>query len=350
MNLLSTYNSQSRVPDGSGRHTLIRDLPFKIMISKQQEELREKCLPLFFVNSISDCIQLLDKFISAYLEIVLKHNYDPVSTQAEADSRIAFQMFVTKALSIKKILQGVEFDNGANHLNRIIDPTILITLIRNMFEALCAFELIYVLPNSADKKLVAHNLYQIAGMKYRQRFTYDGMKPEHKLLLDSEKKDIEECIKEIKDTALYKAFDSKNRSMIENAIKNKSFQIFIDKDNKVKQYGWGDISPLFGVKLSFLKNIYTYFSLNAHPSYISILQFKDMFKKDNPEFVQLAVTGMKSCFVFLSICLADYIRVFPQVMKTYESFSIEDQILLNFHNRLARGEEYSISDKWKLLD
>ena len=75
-----------------------------------------------------------------------------------------------------------------------------------------------------------------------------------------------------------------------------------------------------------------------------------MFKKDNPEFVQLAVTGMKSCFVFLSICLADYIRLFPHVKRTYESFSIEDQILLNIHNRLARGGEYSISDKWKLLD
>lgn len=321
------------------------------MISKQQqEELREMCLPLFYVNSIPDCIQLLDKFISAYLEIVLKHNYDPVSTQAEANSRIAFQMFVTKALSIKKILQGVEYDDGVNHLNKIIDPTILVTLIRNMFEALCAFELVYVLPDSADKKLVAHNLYQIAGMKYRQRFAYDGMKPEHQLKLDSEKEDIEECIKEIKDTALYNALDSKNKSMIENAIKNKNYQIFIDKDNKVKQYGWGDIPPLYGIKLNFFKNLYTYFSLNAHPSYISILQFKDMFKKDNPEFIQLAVTGMKSCFVFLSICLADYIRLFPQVMKTYESFSIEDQILLNFHNRLARGEEYSISDKWKLLD
>ena len=259
-------------------------------------------------------------------------------------------MFVTKALSIKKILQGVEYDDGVNHLNRIIDPTILITLIRNMFEALCAFELVYVLPDSSDKKLIAHNLYQIAGMKYRQRFAYDGMKPEYQFKLDSEKEDIEECIKEIKDTALYNALDSKNKSIIENAIKNKNFQIFIDKDNKIKQYGWGDTPPLYGVKLSFFKNIYTYFSLNAHPSYISILQFKDMFKKDNPEFVQLAVTGMKSCFVFLSICLADYIRLFPHVMRTYESFSIEDQIHLNFHNRLARGEEYSISDKWKLLD
>ena len=147
-----------------------------MILKQQQEELREMCLPLFFVNSIPDCIQLLDKFISAYLEIVLKHNYDPVSTRAEADSRIAFQMFVTKALSIKKILQGVEYDDGVNHLNRIIDPTILITLIRNMFEALCAFELVYVLPDSSDKKLIAHNLYQIAGMKYRQRFAYDGMK------------------------------------------------------------------------------------------------------------------------------------------------------------------------------
>lgn len=321
------------------------------MISKQQqEELRMKCLPLFFVKTIPDCIELLDKFISAYLEIVLKHNYDPVSTQAEADSRMAFQMFVTKALSIKKILQGIEYDDGINHLNRIIDPTILITLIRNMFEALCAFELVYVLPNSADKKLIAHNLYQIAGLKYRQRFAYENMKPEHQKLLDSEREDIEECIKDIKDTTLYSTLDSQNKSKIENAIKNKNFQIYIDKDNKVKQYGWGDIPPLFGVKLDFFKNIYTYFSLNAHPSYISILQFKDMFKKDNMDYLNLAITGMKSCFVFLSICLADYIRLFPQVMNTYGSFSIEDQILLNFHNRLARGEEYSISDKWKLLE
>ena len=79
------------------------DSLFKIMISKQQQkELRERCLPLFIVNSIPDCIQLIDKFISAYLDIVVKHNYDSVSTRAEADSRIAFQMFVTKALSIKK--------------------------------------------------------------------------------------------------------------------------------------------------------------------------------------------------------------------------------------------------------
>lgn len=321
------------------------------MISKQQqEELRMKCLPLFSVNTIPDCIELLDKFISAYLEIVLKHNYDPVSTQAEADSRMAFQMFVTKALSIKKILQGIEYDDGINHLNRIIDPTILITLIRNMFEALCAFELVYVLPNSADKKLIAHNLYQIAGLKYRQRFAYENMKPEHQKLLDSEKEDIEVYIKEIKDTELYKTLDSKNKSQIDNAIKDKNYQLYINRDNKVKRYGWGDIPKLYGIKLDFFKDIYTYFSLNAHPSYISILQFRDMFKKDdNPVFVQLAVTGMKSCFVFLSICLADYIRLFPQVMNTYGSFSIEDQILLNFHNRLARGEEYSISDKWKLL-
>ena len=309
-----------------------------------------KCLPLFKVKTIPDCIELLDKFTSAYLEIVLNHNYDPVSTQAEANSRIAFQMFVTKALSIRKILLGIEYDDGNNHLNRIVDPTILVTLIRNMFEALCAFELVYILPNSTDKKLIANNLYQISGLKYRQRFAYDNMNPEHRKKLDSEKEDIDEYIKEIKETELYNNLDSKNKSILENAIKDKNFQIYIDKDNKVKKYGWGDIPSLYGIRLDFFKNIYTYFSLNAHPSYISILQFKDMFKKDNMDCIQLAITAMQSCFVFLSVCLADYTRLFPQVMETYKKFSIEDQILLNFHNRLARGEEYSISDKWKLLD
>lgn len=320
------------------------------MITKQQQqELRIKCLSLFRLKNISDCIKLLDKFISAYLKIVLKHNYDPVLTQAEADSRIAFQMFVTKALGIKKILQGIEYDDGINHLDRIIDPTLLITLIRNMFEALCAFELVYILPDSNDKKLIIYNLYQISGLQYRQRFTYNEMKSEHQSKLELEKKDIDKCIKEIKETELYNALDSKNKSRIDNAIKSKNFQIYIDVNNVVRQYGWGDIPALYGINLSFFKFLYTYFSLNAHPSYISILQFREMFQKENMECIQLSISAMRSCFVFLSICLADYIRLFPQIMDTYNSFSIEDQILLNFHNRLARGEKYSISDKWKLL-
>lgn len=291
------------------------------------------------VNTIEDCVSLLDKYISAYLEIVLKHNYDSVSTQAEADSRIAFQMFVTKALGIKKLLLGVEYDDGNNHLNRIIDPTILITLIRNMFEALCAFELVYVLPNTTDKKLIVYNLYKISGLKYRQRFYSENMNADQKTQYESEKQDIEEYIKQIKDSDLYRLLIPKNKSIIDKSIKDKYYQIVINDNNDVKKYAWGDIPPLFGIKLDFFKFMYTYFSLNAHPSYISILQFSDMFKKNEEEFLKISLTAMKSCFVMLSVLLADYIRIFPQVMNTYESFSLEDQILLNFHNRLARGEE-----------
>lgn len=328
---------------------LRRESPVFSMLIK--EYLRAKCLPLFKANTVEDCVSLLDKYISAYLEIVLKHNYDSVSTQAEADSRIAFQMFVTKALGIKKLLLGVEYDDGNNHLNRIIDPTILITLIRNMFEALCAFELVYVLPNTTDKKLIVYNLYKISGLKYRQRFYSDEMSDDYKNQYESEKQDIEEYIQQIKETELYRTLlTKKEKSKIDTSIKDRYYQIVINESNIVKKCAWGDIPPLFGIKLDFFKIMYTYFSLNAHPSYISILQFRDMFKLNNSEFLKISLTAMKSCFVLLSICLADYIRIFPQVMNTYESFSLEDQILLNFHNRLARGEEYSISDKWKLLE
>ena len=259
-------------------------------------------------------------------------------------------MFVTKALGIKKLLLGVEYDDGNNHLNRIIDPTILITLIRNMFEALCAFELVYVLPNTTDKKLIVYNLYKISGLKYRQRFYSEDMNADQKTQYESDKQDIEEYIKQIKDSDLYRLLIPKYKSIIDKSIKDKYYQIVINDNNDVKKYAWGDIPPLFGIKLDFFKFMYTYFSLNAHPSYISILQFSDMFKKNEEEFLKISLTAMKSCFVLLSICLADYIRMLTQVMKTYESFSLEDQILLNFHNRLARGEEYSISDKWKLLE
>lgn len=315
----------------------------------EQEELRKICMPLMQLNSIIACKVLLNKYITYFFKIVKKHHYDPVHNQAEADARIWFQMFMSKTMNIKSILDGIEYDDGYDHLKKVIDPTILLTLIRNLFEAVCAFEIVNIIPDTEDKKAILYNLHCIAGLKYRQRFFSPEMKEEQRVQWEEEKEDIEELTNEIRSTNLYKSLTKKNRSKIDNSIKDKNYQIKIDDNEEVKLYGWADIPQLFGMKKQFYKNIYTYFCLNAHPSYISMIQFREMFKKGEEEYIQISITGMKFCFMLLSVYLSDYIRMFPQIQKTYNTFPIEDQILLDFHNRLTRGNEYSISDAWTAL-
>ena len=55
-------------------------------------------------------------------------------------------------------------------MNRIVDPNLLFTLVRNQYECLCLFELINVIPDSDDKKIFLSLMHQISGLKYRQRF------------------------------------------------------------------------------------------------------------------------------------------------------------------------------------
>lgn len=74
-----------------------------------------------------------------------------------------------------------------------------------------------------------------------------------------------------------------------------------------------------------------------------------MFGKDTEPFMELTLIDMKFCFTMFSSFVADYIKVFPKVKETFEKQSIKDQILLNFYNRMMRGDSYSINDAWKNL-
>lgn len=95
----------------------------------EKEELRLLCKPLMELNSIENCQLLLEKYIDFIFAVIRKHHYENVDTQAKADSKIIFQMFFTKAINIRKTLEGLEYDNGKYKLNGIIDPTILYALV-----------------------------------------------------------------------------------------------------------------------------------------------------------------------------------------------------------------------------
>lgn len=160
-----------------------------------KKELWAVCMPLMKLETIDACRKMLDKYCSCFFEIILKHHYDHVSTQAQADTRTLFQMMFSKALNVQLLLNGIEYDNGKSRLKNIIDPTVLYTLVRNMYEALCAFELVNIIPDTDDKRTIVYHLFKISGLKYRQRFfTSENMTPERLELCNTENQEINESI------------------------------------------------------------------------------------------------------------------------------------------------------------
>jgi len=288
-------------------------------------------------------------FLEYFFLITNEHQKDTLKTQVEADARMMFQMIFSKALNLKKILEGVEYESNGIKLNKIVDPTIVASLIRNLYETVCVFELVYIIHDSDEERNLLYNLWVISGLKYRQKFSSSVQTPEGKAKIDEEEKLIQSFIKGIEDSAIYKRMTPDNQNKINQKIKDKDYKIHVVKDN-VRFLNWQEVSELYtGANKDLFENVYNYFSLYSHPSNVAVFQFNDMFGQSSA-FKDLTTFNMKYCFSLFSIFVADYMKVFPNVKSTYSKQSIKSQILLNSHNKMIRGESYSISDAWKNLE
>lgn len=314
-----------------------------------QEQLRHEYLRLTRCQDIKDSYELLDIYSDYFLKTVKNHQTEPVKTKILLDAKMVNQMMLPKILHIRQIVNGVSFTStdGAV-LNSIIDPTIVATLTRNVYETVSMFNLIYWHTKTEDERLILYNLWAIAGLNYRQKFESSISTSENEQKAKDEKQDISNLISEIENTKLYIGLDQRDQNKIQNKIKEKDFKIRFE-NNKVIFLHWQELSDTMGIKFGLFKKVYTYFSLYAHPSNVAVFQFGEMFNNEDKVFIFLTILNLKHLFALLSIFIADYIHLFPTVLKTFESQPLIYQILINGHNNLFRDYEYSINDTWKEL-
>jgi hypothetical protein len=74
-----------------------------------------------------------------------------------------------------------------------------------------------------------------------------------------------------------------------------------------------------------------------------------MFGKNESAHNDIVIFNLQTAFMMLSIFIADYIKTFPEVLKTYEKMGLVEQIVINFHNKIARGGDYEINESWKAI-
>lgn len=313
------------------------------------EQLRLEYLRLSRCPSMKDSYDLLNIYADYFLQSVRNHHTEPVTTVAERDARMVNQMMLTKVLHIRQVVTGVSFTSSdGTILNEIIDPTIVAPLIRNVYETVSMFNLIYRHTKTEDEKLILYNLWAIAGLNYRQKFESLITTPENDQKLKEEKQHIDSLVSEIENSNLYKGLNQKDKDKIQSKIKEKDFKIRFD-NNKVVFLHWQELCTTMGVKFGLFDKIYTYFSLYSHPSNVAVFQFGEMFKNEDKAFLDLTNYNLKNLFVLLSIFIADYIHLFPTTLRTFESQSLINQLVINGQNKLLRDYEYSINDTWKQL-
>ena len=236
-----------------------------------QQELRNEYVKLINLKSIEYAKDVIDRYSDFFMRVIWEHHPKPVNTQKLADAKIIFQMFFSKLLSLRKALDGISFKaKDGSFLNPIIDPTTFIPIVRTIYESVCAFEIIYSIPDTEEKKDIVYNLWVKAGLEYRQRFASGITNPELLKKIEEERKKIQDCKDFIENTLTYKKISKKGKDIVQTIMKEKEYKILITEDI-VKKLSWQEISYQFGgehIKDVFV-NIYTYFSLYEHPSHVS---------------------------------------------------------------------------------
>jgi len=309
-----------------------------------QEELREQFLKYVYQPGIEEQHEVLGMFANLFLTIVQVHHKDPANTVADKEAKIVLQMMATKALYLMRTIEGVSFKTNTGFiLNNILDPSIIAGQVRNVFETAGMFNTIYRTVENDEQKALLHLLWVSAGLKYRQRFVTNIITPDVKKKQEQESQHISDIKAEIEKSKIYQGLDAKNQEKIQNRIKSKEYLININ-GNDVNFLNWSEVSKSMGMDEKLFDNMYTYFSLYAHPSNVSVFQFAEMFNTEDPGYIELTQMNLLYAIFFLSVFLADYLHLFPKVKETFDKLPLIEQLILNAPNRLARGANFSIND------
>lgn len=302
-------------------------------------------------HTISNYVDLLEIFSNCLFNLIESNHNTPVTNLPDNDAKLLAQMMLTKTLYIKNNLKPISYLGRNNAIIiDLIDPTIIASLIRNIYETSGVFNLIYRNTTNPNEKELVYNLWVLSGLKYRQRFSYKQFSKEIHDKQAEELKQIEHLQNDIISSDLFISMDQKDQKKISNAIKEKKYLIIITNGH-VNHTSFKDLVNIMGVRDEIILNeIYTYFSLYSHPSNVSVFQFGAMYNDERKSFLSLALFNVRLSIFFLSIFIADYLFVFPNMNLIFNKLPIRDQVVINFFNTFTRGYDYSINDTWKLVN
>lgn len=316
-----------------------------------KEQLRVEVERLMKSDAKQDVKDMLSILQECLFKIFMNHPKKQGDSNSTVDAKIVIQMIFSRMCNLKKDFDGFEYTaNNGDKLNKIIDPTIIASSVRTVFETVGMFSTIYVKADSEDEKFILYNLWAIAGLKYRQRFVTANSSPETITKAAEEKQAIDDAVAAIEATDKFKALSIADKDKIYKCIAKYDFTIRFDGNSVKNLNGYQDMVEKAGIRSDIMGNIYTFLSLSSHPSNVAVFQFANMFSVEDPHFAFMSKFSLKFVFMLTSVFIADYIKVFPETLAIFNSLDVRDQCIINCYNIFARNRTYSINDEYGKLD
>lgn len=312
------------------------------------KESASKFKRLAELETDTDCIEVLDIYLNCMFNLILRQKILKGKVW-DSEAHLLLQMIFLKSLNLKSNMQGVDFCASGHKLNKLIDPTFIANILRNILETAVLFRVLYSNTKNDNERFIIYNLWRHSGLKYRQKFEEILISDESKKKIKDEAQTLKELKKSIETNELYHSLDSKSVKIIQSMLKSKEYLLQFE-DYEVKQFKWSDLAIPLKVKRDFFSKMYNYLSIYAHPTYVSVFQVNDMFDTKNPHFIELATFNFNYLFMTLSIFISDYIKYFPSMLETFNSLELSDQVIIDFRNILSRSRDSSINDSWKIID
>lgn len=283
-------------------------------------------------ESLAERVMYLDFMIDFYFEVMCSLKNIGFKNQFRAQMSTMVQMMFMKGKSMRILLDGFSHSTKNVQINGFADHTILFTLVRAAFEQLCAFELVYLIPDTEDKRIILENTYIAAAQVNRLKMFTEESLSRYPDETQMARQDIEQCKNDIRKTVLYQSLTEKEQKVLEEQVfKKGEYQIVFTDDGKLKLHvGWDEVRNYCKLSTTTLHGVYKYACNMAHPSYLGLCQFYDSYKEGAiEELNHIAVMQMIGIF---SVFIMDFIKAFPEVGHVYSNLDEESKFMVRMYS------------------
>lgn len=285
----------------------------------------------------ADRVVYLEYMIDFYFKVMLALKNVGFKSQFRAQMTSSLQMMFTKGKSMCKLLEGYSQKCGPITLFSQADHTILFTIVRAAYEQLCTLELVYIIPDTDDKKVILENAYVAAAQVNRLKaFTEEALSRYPEEAAEA-RNDIECCRAEIRSTGLYQSLTEKEKAKLEETIfKKGEYQIVFTKEGKLLPHvSWDQVREHCQLSTDALYGFYKYACNMAHPSYLGLIQFHDAYKEG--AIGDLNDTAVMQMIAMMSVYIMDFLKAFPEAQHVYEELDDESKFMVRMYCECFRN-------------
>lgn len=290
------------------------------------------------MNTLEDCKRYMQVMLDWYFDVIMSKGGRIAHNHIEDDMNLWIQTMFSKGNAFRSLLDGVAYSSEDRTMNPIIDMSVLFSIARSMYESLISFELLYVLPKSKDEQTIIYNLFMAHGLTERLKDLDADMKKRHPERVKQEEEAIAECMKELKDTELYKGMDRQLQNQIEYAFGKKYRYRFTD-DGKMTFVEFDKAHDLLNLKEDMYHGMYSFESLQSHPSYLFLCQFRDAFKNEYRADRFMAKHATQCVLSYMSIMMVDYMKLKPEVQAMFDKLELPRRFAIGMYEDAMRAEQ-----------